>query len=93
VVTFGDEVIIDVTISNPSLQAKKKDESEIATTLTFTLTLMFSLIVDRSVLAISLSTFFFACKLGLLIVTSIITSSPKVTTFFIFSFSTKIKPN
>ena len=29
VVTFGDEVIVDVTISNPSLQAKKKGEVEI----------------------------------------------------------------
>ncbi|WGK66164.1 Mrp/NBP35 family ATP-binding protein [Croceiramulus getboli] len=29
VVTFGDEVIVDVTINNPSLQAKKKTESEI----------------------------------------------------------------
>lgn len=29
VVTFGNEVIVDVTISNPTLQAKKKMESEI----------------------------------------------------------------
>ena len=29
VVTFGDEVIVDITISNPSLQAKKKTEVEI----------------------------------------------------------------
>lgn len=29
VVSFGDEVIVDVTISNPSLQAKKKIEVEI----------------------------------------------------------------
>ncbi|XRE43352.1 Septum site-determining protein MinD [Tenacibaculum discolor] len=29
VVTFGDEVIVDVTIANPSLQAKKKVEVEI----------------------------------------------------------------
>jgi len=29
VVTFGNEVIVDVTISNPTLQAKKKIESEI----------------------------------------------------------------
>ncbi|CAM1343114.1 Mrp/NBP35 family ATP-binding protein [Tenacibaculum aestuarii] len=29
VVSFGDEVIVDVTISNPSLQAKKKVEVEI----------------------------------------------------------------
>tara|TARA_R110002020_G_scaffold259768_4_gene473931 strand:+ start:27328 stop:28461 length:1134 start_codon:yes stop_codon:yes gene_type:complete len=29
VVTFGDEVIVDVTIKNPSLQAKKKIEVEI----------------------------------------------------------------
>lgn len=29
VVTFGDEVIVDVTIKNPSLQAKKKTEVEI----------------------------------------------------------------
>ncbi|MGO4913726.1 MULTISPECIES: Mrp/NBP35 family ATP-binding protein [unclassified Leeuwenhoekiella] len=29
VVTFGDEVIVDITITNPSLQAKKKTEVEI----------------------------------------------------------------
>ena len=29
IVTFGNEVIVDVTISNPTLQAKKKIESEI----------------------------------------------------------------
>ncbi|WP_338732680.1 Mrp/NBP35 family ATP-binding protein [Mangrovimonas cancribranchiae] len=29
VVTFGDEVVVDVTIKNPSLQAKKKTEVEI----------------------------------------------------------------
>lgn len=29
VVTFGDEVIVDVTISNPTLQAKKKVEVEV----------------------------------------------------------------
>ncbi|PHR98992.1 MAG: chromosome partitioning protein [Leeuwenhoekiella sp.] len=29
VVTFGDEVIVDITIKNPSLQAKKKTEVEI----------------------------------------------------------------
>ena len=29
VVTFGDEVIVDVIISNPTLQAKKKIELEI----------------------------------------------------------------
>ena len=29
VVIFGDEVIVDVTIKNPSLQAKKKTEVEI----------------------------------------------------------------
>ena len=33
VVTFGKETIIDVTISNPSLQAKKRIESEIINTL------------------------------------------------------------
>ena len=33
VVTFGNEVIVDVTISNPSLQAKKRVESEIINTL------------------------------------------------------------
>jgi len=33
VVTFGNEVILDVTISNPSLQAKKRVESEIINTL------------------------------------------------------------
>jgi len=30
IVTFGDEVIVDVSISNPTLQAKKKIEAEIA---------------------------------------------------------------
>lgn len=33
VVTFGNEIIVDVTISNPSLQAKKRVESEIINTL------------------------------------------------------------
>ena len=33
VVTFGDEVIVDVTIKNPSLQAKKKTEVEIMKTI------------------------------------------------------------
>ena len=33
VVTFGNEVIVDVTISNPSLQAKKRIESEIINAL------------------------------------------------------------
>ena len=33
VVTFGDDVIVDVVISNPSLQAKKKVEAEITKTL------------------------------------------------------------
>jgi ATP-binding protein involved in chromosome partitioning len=33
VVTFGDEVIVDVTITNPSLQAKKKTEVEIMKTI------------------------------------------------------------
>lgn len=33
VVTFGNEVIVDVTINNPSLQAKKRVESEIINTL------------------------------------------------------------
>ncbi len=30
VLTFGDEVIVDITINNPALQARKKTESEIA---------------------------------------------------------------
>lgn len=33
VVTFGDEVIVDITIKNPSLQAKKKTEVEILKTI------------------------------------------------------------
>lgn len=33
VVTFGDEVVVDVTIKNPSLQAKKKTEVEILQTI------------------------------------------------------------
>ena len=31
VLTFGDEVIVDITIKNPTLQARKKTESEIKT--------------------------------------------------------------
>ena len=33
VVTFADEVIVDITIKNPSLQAKKKTEVEILQTI------------------------------------------------------------
>lgn len=33
IVTFADEVIVDITISNPSLQAKKKTEVEIMKTI------------------------------------------------------------
>jgi ATP-binding protein involved in chromosome partitioning len=33
VVTFGDEVIVDITIANPSLQAKKKTEVDIMKTI------------------------------------------------------------
>ncbi|PNQ75094.1 chromosome partitioning protein [Hanstruepera neustonica] len=33
VVTFGDEVVIDITIANPSLQAKKKTEVDIMKTI------------------------------------------------------------
>ena len=33
VVTFADEVIVDITITNPSLQAKKKTEVEIMQTI------------------------------------------------------------
>jgi len=33
VITFGDEVIVDITINNPSLQAKKKTEVEILKTI------------------------------------------------------------
>ncbi len=33
VVTFGDEVIVDITITNPSLQAKKKTEVDIMKTI------------------------------------------------------------
>lgn len=33
VITFGDEVIVDITIKNPSLQAKKKTEVEIMKTI------------------------------------------------------------
>ncbi len=29
IVTFGDEVVVDITINNPSLQARKKAEVEI----------------------------------------------------------------
>ena len=32
-ITFGDEVIVDITIKNPSLQAKKKTEVEIMKTI------------------------------------------------------------
>ncbi|QRM88348.1 P-loop NTPase [Lacinutrix sp. WUR7] len=33
VITFGDEVVVDITIANPSLQAKKKTEVEILQTI------------------------------------------------------------
>lgn len=33
VITFGDEVIVDITIKNPSLQAKKKTEVDIMKTI------------------------------------------------------------
>ncbi|MEJ2114453.1 MAG: P-loop NTPase, partial [Flavobacteriaceae bacterium] len=33
VVTFGDEVIVDITINNPSLQAKKRTEVDIMKTI------------------------------------------------------------
>ena len=33
IITFGDEVIVDITIKNPSLQAKKKTEVEILQTI------------------------------------------------------------
>ena len=33
VVTFGDEVIVDITITNPSLQAKKRTEVDILKTI------------------------------------------------------------
>jgi len=33
IITFGDEVVVDITISNPSLQAKKKTEVEIMKTI------------------------------------------------------------
>jgi len=33
VITFGDEVIVDITIANPSLQAKKKTEVDIMKTI------------------------------------------------------------
>ncbi|HLT53975.1 MAG TPA: iron-sulfur cluster assembly protein, partial [Flavobacteriaceae bacterium] len=33
VVIFGDEIVVDVTIKNPSLQAKKKTEVEIMKTI------------------------------------------------------------
>jgi len=33
VMTFGDEVIVDITITNPSLQAKKRTEVDILKTI------------------------------------------------------------
>ena len=33
IVTFADEVIVDITIRNPTLQAKKKTEVEILKTI------------------------------------------------------------
>ena len=33
VITFGDEVIVDITITNPSLQAKKRTEVDIMKTI------------------------------------------------------------
>lgn len=53
VVTFGDEVIIDVTISNPSLQAKKKVESEISNTLRSKISESMSVKVNVKVVAAS----------------------------------------
>lgn len=53
VVTFGDEVIIDVTIGNPSLQAKKKVESEISNTLRSKISESMSVKVNVKVVAAS----------------------------------------
>ncbi|MDG1014721.1 MAG: iron-sulfur cluster assembly protein, partial [Flavobacteriaceae bacterium] len=33
IIVFGDEVIVDLTISNPSLQAKKRTEVDILKTI------------------------------------------------------------
>ena len=33
IITFGDEIVVDITITNPSLQAKKKTEVEIMKTI------------------------------------------------------------
>ena len=33
IVVFGDEVVVDITISNPSLQAKKRTEVDIMKTI------------------------------------------------------------
>ena len=33
IMTFGDEVIVDITIKNPSLQAKKRTEVDILKTI------------------------------------------------------------
>ncbi|GAL62878.1 septum site-determining protein MinD [Algibacter lectus] len=33
VITFGDEVIVDITINNPSLQAKKRTEVDVLKTI------------------------------------------------------------
>ena len=33
IIVFGDEVIVDITISNPSLQAKKRTEVDILKTI------------------------------------------------------------
>ena len=53
VVTFGNEVIIDVTISNPTLQAKKKVESEITKTLQSKLSTDMTVKVNVKVVAAS----------------------------------------
>jgi len=62
-------------------------------TFTFTFTVICSPTFALIAFEISVSTFFFACKVGLLIVTSTSTSSPKTTTFVILLFYTKLLPS
>ena len=64
-----------------------------ADVFTFTFTSIFSSTFKRIAFLISTSTFFFACNVGLLMVTSIITSLPNTTRLLTFLFSTRLFPS
>ena len=63
------------------------------TTCTFTLTTIAGSTLVLMAFEISVSIFFFACKVGLLMVTSTSTSLPKVTTLVTLLFSIKLFPS